>query len=188
MMKADVKFRYWLTCAVAAGWQMEEGEYQRPLYVGSIATPETLDSLTFGQLVRLSHLGESNSIFYDVCQIILGMDAAAVNEARALDVVTLCGWVTQEVNKINGLFKKLSTKPTEQERRAGIDKLNFGLFGLMDRYARRMGIHNHDDVEAVPWIRVYRCVEIDNETDKFQKRYMEITQDDYRRKNSKHSR
>lgn len=184
-MNADTKFRYWFTIAIAAHWKMDEGGYERPMFVGHTQTPETLDNLTFGQLIELSQLEGTNRVFYEICRIVLGMEQADVDEARAVEVVSFVGWLTEEVNKINKRFKRLSVKPTDAEVRAGIDKLNFGLFGLVDRYARRMHITNHDEVMAVSWVRVYRCIEMDNAVDEFQKRYMEVTQDDYRRKNSR---
>lgn len=167
---------------------MQEDGYTRPNFVGATETPENLDSLTFGQLIKLSRLGGSNSVFYDICSIVLEMDRETVDDARAVDVVSFVGWITTEVNKINRLFGKLSVKPTDTEKKAGIDKLNFGLFGIMDRYARRMHIQNHDDVLAVPWVRVYRCLEMDNEEMQFQKRYMEVSENEYRRKNQNHSK
>ena len=184
MMKPDVNFRHWLVCAVVTGWKMQDGDYPRPPFVGSAETPQSLDSLSFGQLIELSRLNGTKNIFYDICRIVLQMAPEEVNDARAVDVVCFVGWVTGEVTKINERFKRLNNKPSQTEKRAGIDKLNFGLFGLMDKYAQRMHIQNHDDVLAVPWIRVYRCVEMDIETDKYQKRYMEEIQDEYRRKNS----
>jgi hypothetical protein len=164
---------------------MQDGEYTRPSFVGEVETPENLDSLTFGNLIKLSRLKDGSSIFYDVCKIVLDLDKAAVDKARAIDVVSFVGWVTGEVNRINKLFSRLSEKPTDNERKAGIDKLNFGLFGMVDRYARRMHIQNHDEVMAVPWIRVYQCLKMDNEVDKFQRRYMEETQNEYRRQNQR---
>lgn len=185
MMPRDTTFRYWLVCASVSGWQMQDGEYTRPSFVGEVETPENLDSLTFGNLIKLSRLKDGSSIFYDVCKIVLDLDKAAVDKARAIDVVSFVGWVTGEVNRINKLFSRLSEKPTDNERKAGIDKLNFGLFGMVDRYARRMHIQNHDEVMGVPWIRVYQCLKMDNEVDKFQRRYMEETQNEYRRQNQR---
>ncbi len=45
----------------------------------------------------------------------------------------------QEVERITKLFETTSVVPTPEERRAGVDKLSFGLFGLVDYYATRMG-------------------------------------------------
>jgi len=44
-----------------------------------------------------------------------------------------------------------------------VDKLSFGLFGLVDYYATRMGITDHEQVESVPWVRVYKCLDMDAE-------------------------
>lgn len=186
MMPRDTTFRYWLVCASVSGWKMQDGEYTRPSFVGDVETPENLDSLTFGNLIKLSRLKDGSSIFYDVCKIVIGLDKAAVDKARAIDVVSFVGWVTGEVNRINKLFSRLSEKPTDNERKAGIDKLNFGLFGMVDRYARRMHIQNHDDVLNVSWSRVFRCLEMDKEESNFQKRYTEVIEHEYRRKNSSH--
>lgn len=183
MMKPDVKFRYWLVCAVAAGWKMDESGYPRPQFVGNHATPENLDSLPFGKLIELSQLQDSTQVFYGICKILLDMEREEVDMARAVDVVCFVGWVTEEVNKINENFRKLSVKPTDTERKAGIEKLNFGLFGMMDRYARRMHITNHDDVLSVAWIRIYRCIDMDNKEGEFQKRYTEVISNEYRAKN-----
>ena len=185
MMKPDVNFRHWLVCAVVTGWKMQDGDYSRPPFVGAAETPQSLDSLSFGQLIELSRLKGDKNIFYEICRILLGLGSDEVNKARAVDVVCFVGWVTGEVNKINERFKKLSSRPSPTEQRAGIDKLNFGLFGMVDRYARRMHIQNHDEVMAVPWIRVYQCLKMDSEIDKFQRRYMEETQNEYRRQNQR---
>lgn len=185
MMHASTKFRYWLTCAVAAGWQMDADGYTRPAFVGKHATPPNFDALTFGQLIELSR-AQTNDVFYDVCRIVLGMERDEVDNARAVDVVSFVGWSAEQVNGINARFAKLSHKPSELERKAGIERLKFGLFGLMDSYARRMHISNHDGVLAVPWLRVYRCLDMDNKTEQFNERYQKVIEDEYRRKNRSH--
>ena len=102
--------------------------------------------------------------------------------ARAVDVVRFVGWVTGEVGKINRLFESTSVKPTELERRAGIEKLQFGLFGMLDYYALRMGFQDHDDVLKVKWLRIYKCIDIDNQKNQYQRRLQEVMTNDYRRK------
>ena len=66
--------------------------------------------------------------------------------------------------------------PTPEERRAGVDKLSFGLFGLVDYYATRMGITDHEQVESVPWVRVYKCLDMDAEKIRYERRLREIYQ------------
>lgn len=62
---------------------------------------------------------------------------------------------------INKLFASTSVPATAEEKAAGSDALNFGPFGLVDYYARRMGITDHEEVESVPWVRVYKCLDMD---------------------------
>lgn len=183
MMPHDTTFRYWLVCAIVAEWKMADGGYARPSFVGDMEVPENLDSLTFGQLIELSRLKDGSNVFYDICRIVLKADKDTIDNAKAVDVVSFVGWVTGEVNRINKLFSKLSSKPSDNEKKAGVDKLNFGLFGMVDRYARRMHIQNHDDVLSVSWARVYQCLKMDKEENEFQKRYTEVIEHEYRRKN-----
>ena len=83
-------------------------------------------------------------------------------------------WVITEVDRINKLFSSTSVKPTKEEKQAGVEKLSFGMFGMIDHYALRMGIANHEDVEKVPWIRIYKCLDIDSEKAKFQRRLQDV--------------
>jgi len=45
-----------------------------------------------------------------------------------------------------------------------------------------MGITNHDDVLTVPWLRIYKCMEMDNKVEQYQRRYNEISIQEARRK------
>jgi hypothetical protein len=58
--------------------------------------------------------------------------------------------------------------------RAGIDRLNFGVFGLIDWYARRMGITDHDEVLKVPVLRVYQCLKMDKEQQEYENRLAKV--------------
>ena len=72
--------------------------------------------------------------------------------------------------------------PTAEEIRAGINKMNFGVFGMIDWYARRMGITDHEEVMSVPWVRVYKCLDMDSQTNEYHKRLTKIRNDEYRRR------
>ena len=50
---------------------------------------------------------------------------------------------------------------TPIQKKAGYGDLRFGAFGIIHRYAQMMGISNHDDVEDVPWIRIYKCFDME---------------------------
>ena len=92
-------------------------------------------------------------------------------------VLGFSSWVTKEVERITKLFETTSVAPTPEEKRAGVDQLSFGLFGLVDYYATRMGITDHEQVESVPWIRVYKCLDMDAEKIRYERRLRKIYQD-----------
>lgn len=180
MLPVETKFRTWITLAPFSSFEMRV--FPRPKKVGKHTTPENLNDLTIGQLIDMSSVGEGAELFTNICGIVLGMKPKEVMNARAVDVVRFVGWVTGEVGKINRLFESTSVKPTELERRAGIEKLQFGLFGMLDYYALRMGFQDHDDVLKVKWLRIYKCIDIDNQKNQYQRRLQEVMTNDYRRK------
>lgn len=171
-MDRNTRYRYWKTVAEAAGYRMEK--QKRPPFVAGRETPETLNHLTIGQLIELSEVGDSDTSVYRIAEIIMGLTPAETDDARAVDVVRLVGWVFSEVETINKLFSKLESKPTARERQAGAERLDFGLFGMLDWYARRMGITNHDDVLTVPWMRIYKCMDMDKQTRDYEQRLQDI--------------
>jgi hypothetical protein len=82
--------------------------------------------------------------------------------------------IQSEMERIGKLFQALNTDKTSDEINAGIDRLNFGAFGLVDWYAQRMGIVDHEEVFNTPWARIYQCAKIDHEQGEFEKRYRKI--------------
>lgn len=79
-------------------------------------------------------------------------------------------FVKNEVNRVNSLFASIKPTHSSDEIAAGINDLNFGTFGVLDWYARRMGITNQDEVFSVPWIRIYTCMKNDNEKNEYESR------------------
>ena len=179
-MTEKTTFREWLAIVPYTDFQMRK--FSRPYKVGKHVTPETLNDLTIGQLIELSTPATGNESLYRIPEIILGMTRKEVARARAVEVVRFIGWVTGEVERINGLFKQASGKPTEIERRAGVQKLSFGLFGMLDWYALRMGYVDHDAVLEVGWMRIYKCMDMDNKKAEYNKRLQEEIINDNRRK------
>ena len=179
-MDKNTTFGYWLTIAQAARYEMKK--HTRPMFVADRKTPETLNEITIGQLIELSEIGDTDESFYKITSIILGMTKEETNKARAVEVVRFVGWVVSEVERINKLFDKIQAKPTAKEQRAGVERLNFGLFGMIDWYARRMGIQNHDEVFNVPWARIYKCMDMDAKTRDYERRLQEIATKEIKRR------
>lgn len=180
-MTEKTTFAEWLPIAKIAGFKI--GHFSRPGKVGRYKVPQNFDELTIGQVLELSSLDDEN-IVTGICRIVLGMQPKEVMAARAVEVVRFVGWASGELEKINRLFEQARTEPTTEERRAGIQNLDFGLFGMIDWYAIRMGIHDHDEVLGVNWMRVYKCVDMDNKKAMFQRRLQEVISNEYRRKNT----
>lgn len=178
-MDNKTTFGYWVKAAPYTDFKMRT--FTRPAFVGSKETPENLNQLTIGQLIELSQLKDNNSSFYTVVDTVLGMDAGDTDKARAVDVVRFVGWVFGEVKKINELFAKNKSTPTQEQRQAGIETLNFGLFGMLDWYAQRMGIADHDTVLATPWLRIYKCLDMDTRRQEYDRRLQKIQADNIRR-------
>lgn len=179
-----MRFRDWLIVAAHSedvkGLDMESLE--RPSKVGGHDVPVDLSEMTLGQMLDLQECSNGEDMFYLTCRVLLGMERGEVDNARAVEVVCFCGWVAGRVKWINGLFESVKVKPTDVQVRAGIGKMNFGVFGMIDWYAKRMGITDHNQVFGVSWMRIYKCLQIDAETEKFNREVQKVIQADNNRK------
>ena len=175
-MDKNTTFKYWL--AVARHTSYKIGKQPRPAFVGGKRVPDNLNQLSIGQLIDLSQLSDSEESLYQIVTTVLGLSHKEVEQARAFDVVRFVGWVSGEVERINKIFESTNTKPTAREKKAGIEQLNFGLFGMIDWYAKRMGIQDHDQVLSTPWLRIYKCIDMDNKRNQYERRYQEIMNDE----------
>ena len=174
--RSNMKFREWLTIATHSTMTtaLDIKRFARPRYVGGKRTPENLNLITMGALIAITHASTAQDAFFLPCKHILGLTDEQVNNALAVDVVSFAGWVAAQMDYINDMFKNLHREYTAEERQAGVEKLRFGVFGLVDWYAVRMGIHDHEEVERMPWIRIYECMRIDMERDAYQRRLQKI--------------
>lgn len=154
----------------------------KPMFVGQRAVPSDLNELTFGQIVRLQEIRKIDEMFTLPLQVIFEMRVDDVMDEDATEVVRFAAWVAREMVRINKLFASTNRKPTEQERKAGIENLKFGIFGTVDYFAQRMGIVDHEDVMSVPWIRIYKCLQIDSEKIKYEQRLRKVYENEQRRK------
>lgn len=180
-MEITTKFKDWLVIAQHSNFKMEK--FTRPSYVAGVVTPANLYGLTLRQLISLSEIGDTDESFYSICESVLGLNHDDVDEARAVDVVRFVGWVSGELEKVNKMFEKVECgKPTDIEKRAGVETLRFGLFGMLDWFAKRMGIEDHDKVLSYPWLRIYKCMDIDNKTNLYKVRLQKLQAEEMRRK------
>lgn len=141
-----------------------------PARMGLRDVPQDLNDLTLGQLVQLETIGAEKGVFAAISVVLLGKDEDWALDAPALPMLGLRNMVVREQDRIAGLFASLSREPEAAEIMAGIEQLNFGMFGLADWYARRMGISDHDEAFDTPWLRIWQCRKNDLEEAEYQKR------------------
>lgn len=152
--------------------QMEK--LPRPVKVGDVVTPDTLNDLTFGQLIKLQSISTTMDVILLPCRELLGLTDEEIMMCDAEQVMGFSMWAAKQVEGINNLFASTSVPPTQEEARAGIEQMQFGMFGLIDYFATRMGITDHEQVESVPWVRIYKCLDIDAKRYVFQRRLRKI--------------
>ena len=141
-----------------------------PAEIGRKQAPQDLNDITLGQLIQLQSIGAEKGVFVAIAVVLLKKTEAWAMSAPALPMLGLRNMVVAEQERIAGLFKMLEREPDAAEVMAGIDKLNFGMFGLADWYAKRMGIHDHDAVFDTPWILIWQCRKNDIEQGEYQER------------------
>lgn len=142
-----------------------------------VDVPDTLQMVTFGMLTRLQQAPKDNDYLKTCCLLVstlTGVSPEVVASRRAYDVLGIVNMIQSEMERIGKLFQSLQTDKSSDELAAGIDRLEFGTFGIVDWYAQRMGIVDHEEVFNTPWARIYQCMKIDHENNEFEKRYRKI--------------
>lgn len=145
-----------------------------PARVGSTDVPQDLNGITLGQLVTLQTAGDSRAFFEAFAKILLDMDSREVMKAPVMPMMGVANMVLKEIERITELFRSTTPEPTAIEIQAGSEKLNFGVFGLADWYARRMGMTDQDEAIETGWIRIWQCLRNDTMEMQYRKRLAEI--------------
>lgn len=149
-------------------------EAKKPLYLGGKACPKDLGGLTFGQLVKLQDIRSIEEMLILPATTVMEIPLPRLLSEPVDKVTGFSMWCAKEVEKIAGLFALASSKPAPEEIQAGINRLKFGTFGLIDWFAIRMGIQDHEDVMDIPWVRIYRCLDMDSQKLEYEKRLRKI--------------
>lgn len=143
---------------------------KRPEVLCGKDVPGNLNTLSYGTLDDLRTAASGEDPISDCVHILLGIEASELMEADVNDVFGFLSFVTKELEKINKLFSGIKQTFTKEEEAAGIRELDFGSFGVLDWYARRMGITNQNEVRDVAWVRIYQCMKNDNMQSEYERR------------------
>lgn len=163
-----MKLRDYLLIADLAIIDMDD--LKKPEKLCRVKTPPDLNRINMGQLMQLVGMKSGYDAVTIPAKVLLGIPEKKILKADAVKVLGFSLWVSKEVGKISKLFAKTNVPPTPEEEQAGAGRMNFGMFGMLDYYARRMGITDHEEVERVPWVRVYKCMDMDAKTQMYQRR------------------
>lgn len=140
-------------------------------------TPDDLNGITIGQLSELQEAvkGENmQTIVTESARILLGAAPIKVLRHRADRTIGFALWVLRELERIAKMWKAIAIPPSPEAIQAGADNMESDSFDLVDWYALRMGITDHEEAMQVPWVRVWRCMKKDNQDAQFQQRVREI--------------
>lgn len=173
-------FRQYALCFECCSPEEREEQYAaikrlpRPPKVCGKDVPENLNLITYGQLDDLHDSGEGVEALLNCCTSILDVTEEEVWEERAERILWFVAFCNKEVGRINDIFGRIKPDYDSEEKIAGIERLRFGSFGVLDWYAKRMGISDQEKVRDVPWVRIYRCMMNDNEIRRYEKRLREV--------------
>ena len=148
----------------------------KPTFLCGKVIPDNLNEISIGEMIMLQQMISNAPNDYERingCALIILHESVPL-EYSAEDFFGFGMWVMRELQRIARLFDSVKNPPTDEERQAGVEQLNFGFFGTLDWYCRRMGITDHSEAEKVPWVRVYKCMEIDSKTAAYERRLRKI--------------
>ena len=143
---------------------------KRPNFICGKEVLQDLNTITYGQLDDLSRIGEKEDPAAKAFKILMDLEPIEIYQENVYDVFGFVNFVRDELTRINKLFQSVQSTHTAEEISAGVEDLNFGTFGVIDWYARRMGITNQDDVYSVAWVRIYTCMKNDNDKAEYERR------------------
>ena len=143
---------------------------KRPDRLCGKAVPKDLNSLTYGTLDDLRTAGDTKDPAGSCVKILLGAEPEELMTESVNDVFGFTNFVTDELKRINSLFKGIKVNYSKEEIAAGIKELDFGSFGVLDWYAKRMGITNQNEVRDVAWVRIFQCMRNDCMRNNFERK------------------
>lgn len=149
-------------------------EVECPAKIDGKNAPQDLNDITLGQLIQLEAIAAEKGVFVAIAETLLGKDEEWAMQAPALEMLGLRNMVVAEQDRISALFASLHREPDAAQVMAGIEQLNFGMFGLADWYCRRMGISDHEEAFNTPWLRIWQCRKNDLEEAEYNERYQKI--------------
>lgn len=147
----------------------------RPAELCGRKVPENLNDMTFEQYIELSaKMKTDENCLYMPAELLLGIPRKEMDAAPVAQAFGYARFVLEELKRIGEMFKAIQVDHSPEEKQAGVESLNFGVFGSLDYYALRMGMHTHDEAGKTKWPFVYLAMKKDAETANYQRRLSKI--------------
>lgn len=145
-------------------------EAEKPKMICGHEVPDNLNMISYGMLDDFSRIDPQEDPAAQILKTMFDVDDVDIMEANVIDVFGFLNFIRNEIDRINKLFKSIKVSFSSEEVAAGVESLDFGTFGVVDWYARRMGITNQDEVYDIGWIRIFTCMKNDNEKNEYEAR------------------
>lgn len=142
----------------------------RPSMLCGKPVPKDLNAISYGMLDDIRTATEEKNPVGACARILLGINPDDLTLEDVNDVFGFANFITAELTRINKVFKSIKVSYSKEEKAAGVEKLDFGSFGVLDWYARRMGITNQNDVREVAWVRIFQCMRNDAIKNEYERR------------------
>jgi len=143
---------------------------EKPGFLSGVEVPASLSMISYGKLYDIRNATESKDPAAECIKILLGLNDKQIYTLNVFDVFGFMNFVKEQISNINNLFASLKVNYSSEELAAGVKDLEFGSFGVLDWYARRMGITNQNEVRNVAWIRIYNCMKNDTDQNNYERR------------------
>jgi len=142
----------------------------RPSVLCGKPVPMNLNQVTYGMLDDLRTATAEKDPAGACAKVLLGVEPEELLLEDVNDVFGFANFVTAELTRINKIFQSIKVSYSKEEIAAGVRELDFGSFGVLDWYARRMGITNQNEVRDVAWVRIFQCMRNDAMKNEYERR------------------
>lgn len=161
---------------------------EKPTWLFGDETAENFNLITFGQYSDLCDALDNDNhidVIKNIIKVMYDVTDDDIDNESAYDIWGYVNFAIEETQRINKLFGSIKMEYTEQEKKAGISQLQFGTFGILDWYSKRMGIVDQNLVNNEKWVRIFQCMKNDNDEAMYNRRLQKVYEAEMKQK-SKH--
>lgn len=152
-----------------------------PEKIGGFATYRNISDITLGDFIRLCSMTETDSPLKPI-QILHGVTDEELTKLPVAYSLKYLNHIIDGVDKINKKFESFPKVTTDIDKRAGIEKLNFGWAGLVRKMRIMCNMQTYAEAEALKMYQVIDECKQEAMTAMFTKMRHKIEADEYKHK------